>query len=216
VLTTIDPRIARVKLEGLWDPCEVRAVIGGENRVTFRHTIPAVPVPPTLFGGFAKKAPPPPPSGFEVVVRLPEVGGTVAEVVAAGRLFGAPPPEFAAEADRPVRKLLDGVREAVGNFTDRRKHPRVPAAFPVTVFPMHSDGRVEAPLRGQCLNVSAGGAAVRTTAPLATSHAFLAFDGVRGIAGLAVLLQLVRRPVAENDFVLSGRFRLNLATPQLK
>jgi serine/threonine protein kinase len=215
VLTTIDPRIARVKLAGLWEPNEVRTVTEDGNAVVFRHTVPVTPVPTSLFGGFAKKAPPPTPAGLEVVVRLHEPGCPVGEVVASGHLYGSPPPEFVRAADPSVRKLFDGVREAVGNFRDRRAHPRVPAAFSVTIFPLHSDGRVERPLSGQCLDVSAGGAAVRTTAPLTTKYAFLAFDGVRGTTGLAVLIQVLRQPTRDNDFVLAGRFRLNLVTPRL-
>ncbi|QJW97749.1 hypothetical protein FTUN_5327 [Frigoriglobus tundricola] len=201
-----------MKLDALWEPSEVRTVTGAGNEVVFRHTSPVAPASSGLFGGFTKKAPPPP-FGFEVVVQLPEAGGTVREVVATGRLFGTPSPEFARDAAKPIVALLDGVCDTLGNHRERRKHPRIPAGFSVTVFPLHGDGRVECPLSGQCLEVSAGGASVRTTAPLSTSYAYLAFEGVRGTAGLALLISVVRPPTRENGFVLAARYRLDMWPP---
>jgi hypothetical protein len=177
--------------------------------VIFKQTAPP---PPTsngfLFGGPSKKSQQP--FGYEVVVNLPETGGTFGEVVATGRLFGEPTQEFIRTASEAVPKLLDGIRKTLCNFRERRKHTRVPASFPVTVFPLHSDGRVESPLNGKCQDVSAGGASVQTTAPFLTSHAYLAFEGVRGTTGLAVLMQVIRAPSRENGFVLAGRYRLDL------
>jgi len=214
-LTTVDPRIARVKLDALWETNEVRTITATGNEVVFRHTSPVSAGSSGLFGGFTKKAPPPPPSGFEVVVQLPEAGGTVREVIATGRLFGNPSQEFAHDAAQPIVALLDGVCDTLGNHRERRKHPRIPAGFSVTVFPIHGDGRVECPLSAQCLEVSAGGASVRTTAPLSTAYAYLAFEGVRGTAGLALLASVVRPPTHENGFVLAARYRLDMWPPPL-
>ena len=211
-LTTVDPRIARVKLDTLWEQDPGLSMTGSRNEVVFRHVFPAASGTSGLFGGFTKKAPPPP-SGYEVTVQLPEAGGAVRDVVVTGRLFGSPTSEQARDAAKPIVALLDGVCDILGNHRERRKHPRIPAGFSVTVFPIHSDGRVECPLSGQCLEVSAGGASVRTTAPLSTSYAYLAFEGVRGTTGLAILISVVRPPTRENGFVLAARYRLDMWPP---
>jgi hypothetical protein len=148
--------------------------------------------------------------GFEVVVQFPDAGAAVAAVVATGRVLGSPTPELARCATEMIREVLDGAQRVLGDFVERRAHPRVPASFPVTLFPLHGDGRVEPPLTGRCLDVSAGGVLVRPSERLPTTYAYLTFEGVPRAKGLAVLVQVVRVPTPEKDPVFGARFRLDL------
>jgi hypothetical protein len=209
-LTTIDPRVAKVKLGLLLDQGGLTMDSREERRVFFRRNAPlAAPVSGfTLFG--KKPPPPPPPGGFEVVVELPEPGAAVSEVSTLGRVFGSPPPDFVEGSGNVIRELLEEVRRQLNNFPDRRKHPRIPVDFQITLFPLHADFRVEAPVIGRCENVSAGGLALRASAPLSTKYAFVAFDGVRGTTGLALLLQIIRTNRQEDGIFVTGRYRLDL------
>jgi serine/threonine protein kinase len=206
-LTTIDQRIARVKLELLRETNGELTVTEEGNQIVLRYMTAVAPAPSGLFRGFGKK---PAPAGYEVAVRFPEPGTPVGEAVATGRVLGAPPPEFARLAADAARELLDGVQRTLGNFSDRRQHPRVPARFPITAFPLHPDGRVERPVAGRCLDVSAGGLTARAEDAIGTPYAYVAFDGVPKAHGLAVLLQIVRRPPPETACAFAGRYRLDL------
>jgi serine/threonine protein kinase len=207
-LSTVDPRVAKVKLDLLWERGRFAVDAGEGYRVVARLT--AAAPPPTGLYLFGKKPPPPPPSGLEVVVQLPEPGRPVGEVVAEGRVFGAPPADFALKAERAIVSLLEGIQKQLGNFSDRRKHPRFAADFPVVVFPMHRDGRIDTPQSGRCRDVSAGGLALRLGAAPATKYAYVAFEGVRGTAGLALLVQVLRTGREEDGVLVTGRFRTEL------
>jgi hypothetical protein len=209
-LSTLDPRLARVKLDLIRD--EYRLVLDADDPrgVVLRKPAPVPDEPPAGWFGFGKKPAPPPPSGLEVVVELPATDGKVGEIVARGGVFGTPPPEFARRADRAVAKLLAAVRLHLGNFDDRRKHPRVPADFPVTVFPFSADGRVGPPAGGRCRDVSAGGLSLVTAAPPPGKYVYVAFEGVPGAAGLAVLLRVLHHRTTGRETVVTGRFDLGL------
>jgi hypothetical protein len=210
-LTTLDPRIAKVKLDVLWERGGVIMDCREDNRVIFRRlSVAAQPASVRLFG---KKPPPQPESGFEVVVDLPQPGLPVGGVVATGRVFGTPSPEFARLAPEVVVSLIEDARRELNNAPERRQHPRVRAGFPVTLFPIHSNGRVEPPLSGRCRDVSAGGLALSLAAKPPTKYVYVTFDGVRGTAGLALLLQLLRVERAPDGVLAGGRFRLDLPPP---
>ncbi len=208
-LSTIDPRVARVKLELLWERDRFSVRTGAQNRIVARLKAPAAPASSGLFG-FGKKPAPPVPSGLEVVVQLPEPGRPVGEVVAEGRVFGTPPSDFAVKAERTIVSLLEGIQKQLGNFAERRKHPRFPSSFPVTVFPLHRNGRIDMPQSGRCRDVSAGGLALRLETALTTRYAYVAFDSVRGTAGLALLVQVLRHQNEDDGVVMTGRFRPEL------
>jgi hypothetical protein len=167
--------------------------------------------PEKIITFFGKKPPPPPQpdGGLEVVVDLPEPGTPVGEISALGRIFGSPPPGFVNAKE--VVSLLEEVRRQLNNFPDRRKHPRFPADFPIMIFPLHSDFRVDAPVSGRCENVSAGGLALRIPAPLSTKYAYVTFDGVMGTTGLALLLQMIRMDRQEGGVFVTGKYRLDLS-----
>jgi hypothetical protein len=205
-LTTLDPRIARVRMGVVWEEDKTLTVKATENTLVMRRLAP--PPEPTGLFGFGKKGPPE--AGFEVFVQFPEPGQALSEVVATGRLFGNPPPEFLDTAHERIVSLIDGARASVEDVPERRAHPRVPAEFPVTLFPIHPDGRVETPQASRCVNVSAGGLAVRAAAKLPTNYTFVAFEGVRGTTGLALLLRVLRTTRVDNSLQIAGRFKLDL------
>lgn len=206
-LTTIDPRVAKVKLDLLWEQGGVTMDARDKNQVVFRQTAP-VPPPSGVFSTFGKKAPPP--SGLEVIVRLPEPGTAIGEVHTRGRLFGSPPADFVPQAKKVIVELLEGVRRHLNNFQERRKHPRIAADFPIILYPVQSDGRVEMPVSGRCQDVSVGGLALRATSLPPTKYAYVAFEGVRGTTGLAVLFQIIRAARQDDGFVVNGRYKLGL------
>jgi serine/threonine protein kinase len=204
-LTTIDPRVARVKLDLLWEQGGVTMDARGDGRVVFRQLAPA---PAGLFG-FGRK-PKAPESGLEVVIDLPEPRGGIAEVAAHGRFFGTPSSEFVRSGEKSMVRILDGIRQTLSNVDERRKHPRVPAALPLALYPLHPDGRVEAPIPGRTRDVSGGGLAVLCPTKPPTKYAYAAVDEVPGAAGFAILLQLSRYEWVQDEVFVAGHFRLDL------
>jgi serine/threonine protein kinase len=210
-LTTIDPRVAKVKLDLLWEQGGLTMDSREDRRVIFRKNVPVV-APPSSFTLFGKKPKPvpPPAGGFEVIVELPEPGTAVGEVSALGRYFGTTPTDFIEATKKQLVSLLDEVRRQLNNFQDRRKHPRFPADFKITLFPLLSDRRVDAPLSGQCVNVSAGGLALRLTAPISTKYAYVTFEGVRGTNGLALLFHILGTNRQDDGISVTGRYKLDM------
>ena len=205
-LTTIDPRVAQVKLDLLWEEGGVEMDSRTEGRVEFRKLVP-VAAPTGWFGSVSKK-PKPPDSGLQVVVELPDPGRGTGEVAVTGTFFGNPPPEFAKSGEKTIVKLIDGIRRTLNDVQDRRKHPRVPATFPLTLYPLQSDGRVEPPMKGFCRDVSAGGMALFCPVKPPTKYVYVAFEDVAGTAGLAVLLQVITADWQHDEVVVTGRYRL--------
>jgi hypothetical protein len=204
-LSSVDPRLAQVKLDLLLEEVTVRKKIDEEGRVVFRRCAP--PPPSGLFGGFAKK---PPDSGLEVTVQLPEAGGRTGPVTIEARVLGTPPADFTEGAERDIDKLIAGIRRQLETVAERRKHPRVPADFALTVYPLHGDGRVEMPVAGTCVDVSAGGLMLTTAAPLPAKYMYVAFAGVPAADGLVLLAQVVRSEPRAGATCVTARYRLDL------
>ena len=131
--------------------------------------------------------------GLEVVVHLPPQGKSLGEVTATGTTFGTPDPQSQKAAADLLPKILADVRRELQNVDDRRKHPRVAAALPVTLYPMHADGSVDNPIPAQTRDVSAAGAGLTAAVRLPTKYIYLVFDGVPAVSGVALLGRLVRR-----------------------
>ena len=60
--------------------------------------------------------------------------------------------------------------------------------------------------------VSVGGVALATAVKLTTRHVYLAFEGVTGTAGLAVLVQITRTERQGDEVFVGGQYRLDLAS----
>ena len=82
-------------------------------------------------------------------------------------------------------RLLDGIRRTLNNFEERRKHPRVPATFPLTLHPLHSDGRLEPPIQSVCHDVSEGGLALFCGTKPPAKYAYVTFADVPALANIA-------------------------------
>lgn len=130
--------------------------------------------------------------GLDVNVQLPKPGKPVGEVCASGAVYGQPPPDFVRAALDVIPKILTGIRQELGNVPDRRKHPRLAAELPVSVYPIHSDGGIDPAVRGETRDVSVGGLCLAVRASLRTKYVFVAFDSLPQTAGLAIMVQLVR------------------------
>jgi len=211
-LTSVDPRLAQVKLDLLWEQGGLTMDSRMPGRVVFRKFAPA-PQVSGIFGSFSKK-PKSPEGGYEVVVSLPEPGPGTGEVRVMGRLFGTPLPDFVHTAEREIVNLIDGIRQHLNTIPERRKHPRIPAEFTLVVYPLQSDGRVELPVAGKCKDVSLGGLAFATAAEIRTKYMYVAFEGVPAIAGLAILARTVRSEAREGEVTVSVRYRLDIGRSQ--
>jgi hypothetical protein len=107
-------------------------------------------------------------------------------------VYGAPDKAFVRTVEDVVPKVIADLRQAMGNVTDRRKSPRLMAAFPVTLHAFHSDGSVDPAVTGRCRDVSAGGFGFTSAEPVGARYAYVEFGGVVATAGVAALVKLVR------------------------
>jgi serine/threonine protein kinase len=208
-LSSIDRRVAKVKLQLLKDETGVEIDNSDPGRVVFRKPVMA-PVKSGFFGSTMQETN----SGLEVCVQFPVPGRGTSEVVATGNLYGNPPADFAQAATPLIGKLLEGVREQLHNLEERRKHPRIRASFPISLYPLQQDGTVEAVVSGRCKDVSEGGLALFAASKPATRYAYVAFDEAPGAAGLAVLIQLVRSEQEGDESLICGRYRLDFGADE--
>ncbi len=204
-LSSIDPRVAKVKLNLLKDETGATIESPWGGRVVIRRPF-KVPVKSTLFGISSMQELD---SGLEVMVQLPKQGLGTAEILAKGKLYGSTPAEFEHVAKDAIVKLIEEIREQLNNIEERRESFRFPATFPVSVFPLHSDGRPDAPIQGRCKDVSEGGLSIIFTSKPLTRYIYVAFDRVAGIEGLAILVQIVRAEEHDKETLVSGRYRLD-------
>jgi hypothetical protein len=148
--------------------------------------------------------------GLEVVVRLLPPGRVVGEVTVTGRVFGTPDRDFAAKAQEVLPRLLLDVRRELKNVEDRRKHPRVAAGFGLTLYPIHGDGGIDAPVPARCRDVSLGGLSCVAGRSLPTKYAYATFDGVEPTAGQAILVRFLRVQTVGREYLLAGQYRTDL------
>jgi serine/threonine protein kinase len=149
-------------------------------------------------------------SGMELMVRLPDTGEGLGEAEITGRLFGTPDAKFAQSADEQLPRLVDEFRANVQNTPDRRKSPRLPADFPVVIFPITGDGVVFPAVTGRCRDVSRGGARFVTDNAVVTGYAYVGFRGVPGADGWCLLTRLLRSRDLAKGYEYGGRFRTDL------
>jgi serine/threonine protein kinase len=129
--------------------------------------------------------------GYEVSVLLPTGGRPVGEVTVLGRTFGSTDAKFIRESQDALPKLLADVRTQLNNVQDRRRHPRVECGLGLTLYPIHSDGGVDAAIQVKCRDVSVGGVGFTTLDPLQTKYVYATFAGVAATAGQAILLRMM-------------------------
>jgi hypothetical protein len=105
---------------------------------------------------------------------------------------------------------VEDVKKLIQNQADRRGAVRVPAGFPMEVYPVSGVGEVMPPLEAKCRDVSTGGICFETAEPVPTSYVYTTFAGVRATAGWAILTKLVRNRPDSSAHVAGGRFRTDL------
>ena len=197
--STVPTTVVPIKLAGLGENWRIAVEQADPTRFVLRNTVAG--------GRFWKSKKP---SGFEVVIQLSATGRVIGEVTVTGSLFGTPDREFTAQAQDTIPKLIDEVRRELKNVEDRRKHPRLIANFPVTVYPIHSDGGINTPVVGFCRDVSAGGVCILLKDPPATKYFFTAFDAVAETAGHAILTRTVRVQTSNTECSCGALFRTDL------
>jgi serine/threonine protein kinase len=151
-------------------------------------------------------------AGLELTVKLPKDGKAVGEVTVIGGLFGAPDRNFVQASHTALPKIIEDVRREMGNVADRRKSPRIGTEMRLTVHPLHSDGSLEPAVIGRCKDVSGAGVAFTLPAPIKTRYAYVEFGGVVSVAGLAILMKLIRSQAITpaGEHLYAGPFRLEL------
>jgi len=149
-------------------------------------------------------------AGLEIEVRLPAPGKPIGEVRILGRLFGTPDRTFAGQSETAIPQMIREVRRVLQNVDDRRRSPRFATDMPVTVYPIHEDGRVQPGFAGKCRDLSAGGVSFIIDRPAPTRYAYLTFDAVRGYEDYAILVALIRANPAGQQFIAGGRFRTDI------
>jgi serine/threonine protein kinase len=149
-------------------------------------------------------------SGMELVVRLPDGGDVLGEAEVTGRLFGSPDTKFAKSAEERLPRLMAEVRANIQNVPDRRRSPRLPADFPVLVFPVTGDGVVFPAVTGRSRDLSKEGVRFVADSSVVTGYAFVGFREVPGAEGWCLLTRLLRSKDLPKGYEYGGRFRTDL------
>ncbi len=148
--------------------------------------------------------------GYEVSILLPTAGKPVGEITVLGRTFGAPDQKFAHEVQDTLPRVLHDVKNQLGNVQDRRNSPRVACGLAVTLYPVHSDGGIDAAVSAKCRDVSLGGLGFTTSEALKTKYVYAAFPGVSATAGQAILVRLARSQAHGHDRHYGAQYRTDL------
>ena len=105
---------------------------------------------------------------------------------------------------------MTAIRDQLANVEDRRKHPRIAADFPVTLYPIHSAGGVDTPIYGRVRDVSMGGICVVAPTALQTKYAYAVFEEFEDAAPFAILIRFLRSHSSGREYILGGQFRVDL------
>jgi eukaryotic-like serine/threonine-protein kinase len=200
--STVPSTVLPIKLSVLREQWGVSIEVGDANRVVLRRAVG----PKGFWGSLSGKKS----AGFEVSIRLPPPGRMVGEMTVTGRVFGTPDRDFAQQAQDAIPKLIMEIRRELKNVDDRRKHARVAAGFTAALYPIHSDGGIDAPIRGRCRDVSLGGLCVVTATPSPTKYVYATFDGIDATSEYAILVRLVRMPTVNRECFCGGQYRMDL------
>ncbi|MFO0825508.1 MAG: serine/threonine-protein kinase [Gemmataceae bacterium] len=198
--STVPLAVAPIKVAIIRDTFRVNAEQPEPTQIVFRQMVTS-----GFFSSRAAKN-----SGFEVIVQLPPPGKVVGEVVVTGGMFGVPDKDFTRQAQDVIPQMIAGIRRELKNVDDRRKHPRLPASFGVTLYPIHGDGGIDTPIYARCRDVSVGGISLATETALPTKYAYAAFEGVGVTAGHTILVRWVRTQVVDRLCISGGYYRTDL------
>jgi hypothetical protein len=196
--STVPPSVVTLKLAILRETWGVTIEQSGPTQLVLRRVAGGG----GLFGG--KKY------GLEASILLPDAVQTVGEMTVLGRTFGTPDQKTISLALDLLPKLLSEVRTQLGNVQDRRRHPRVACELSVTLYPVHSDGGIDAAVPARCCDASRGGVGLITETALSTKYVYATFDGIAATAGQAVLLRLVRVQPVGTERRYGAQYRTDL------
>ncbi|VTU00750.1 serine threonine protein kinase : Probable serine/threonine protein kinase OS=Blastopirellula marina DSM 3645 GN=DSM3645_24085 PE=4 SV=1: Pkinase [Gemmataceae bacterium] len=198
--STVPLPVVPIKLAIVRDTFRVNAEQPEPTQIVFRQMVTS-----GFFSSRAAKN-----SGFEVTVHLPPPGKVVGEIVVTGTLFGVPDKDFSRQAQDVIPQMIASIRRELKNVDDRRKHPRIPAQFPITLYPIHGDGGIDNPVYARCRDVSLVGLSVATETTFNTKYAYAAFEGVGITAGQTILVRWVRTQVVDRMCISGGYYRTDL------
>jgi hypothetical protein len=127
-----------------------------------------------------------------------------------GGTYGTPSPDVVRQSVELLPRLMVEIRRELKNVDDRRKHPRVAANFPVTLYPIHSAGGVDMPIHGRVRDVSLGGICVVTDTSFSTKYAYAVFEGIQDVSDWALLIRFLRTQLVGRENISGGQFRTDL------
>ena len=128
------------------------------------------------------------------------------ETIATAGLAGELTPADEKTFTNALPGVLSAVRGAVETLRDPRSHPRYLTGFPVRLHPLGADGFVGAAEDGVCEDVSAGGVRILTRSAVSWRRVYLEFRSIEGVAGNALLANVVRSEPGSGGHLLACRF----------
>jgi hypothetical protein len=152
--------------------------------------------------------------GLQVDLLLPPPALANGDVLMTGAAFGPADALVHKKAADELPRLLTDLRKQLQNLPDRRKAPRVPYDAPLQLYPVDEDGGVFAPLDARCVDVSPTGVCCKPVGEVASRYVYVEFPRVTRLAGLAVLVELLRRDSKTvPDSPVAGMYRVDLDAP---
>lgn len=154
------------------------------------------------------------PTGLAVDLQLPPPALANGDVLVTGRPFGPADNWVQKKASDELPHILIDLRKQLQNLPDRRKAPRVPYDGPIQLYPVDEDGGVFAPVPGRAVDVSPTGVCCLPSGPVASRYVYIEFPRITPLAGLAVLVELLRRGTPANgEEPVAGMYRVDLDGP---
>lgn len=196
--TTVLHSVVWLKLAVVHDIWGVSLEQPEPTRLVLRRTI-------TTGGFFSSKK-----FGYEVTVQLHPVGKALGEVTVFGRTFGPVDAKFQHEANDILPKLIGDVRAQLANVPDRRKHPRIACELPLTLYPLHSDGHIDAAIAVTCRDVSLGGVGFVSAVAMPTKYAYAVYGGHTFTAKHGILIKVLRVQNLNNSLHYGAQYRMDL------
>ena len=103
---------------------------------------------------------------------------------------------------------MDEVKNQLENKVERRVHTRFPINVPILAYPYYTDGEIDAPIPGQCRDISEGGLRFASPLQVRSDLIYVEFQGIEDVAESAVLLKVIRsgQDPGGEEFITVGRF----------
>ena len=106
--------------------------------------------------------------------------------------------------------MLEEARLSLQSAEERRGSVRVLSQTPVTLYPVHGDGLIDAAIVASTRDISTGGLRVVARSRPETAYAYAVFDAIELIAQWALLVRLMRTAMEPNGVSIAGRFRTDI------